>query len=226
MNQKKMLKNRIKSALVGLASLAIILNFVNLHSGDSQPFLSVSVADALSLKSKIDISLDMHALMQSPSYFLKPLADILQERYVMANLTQDFSLLNVNILIDSFGGSVAVMYAIEGYMKRAQNKGNFFYTCYVTNAISAAFYLMVRLCNKTILVKGAKVAQHPAHIGREMSTVDTLIISKEMSDKEADSLSLDRDMWFSLTRRVGKLKYFSVKELLEYGIVQELYERK
>ena len=217
---------RIRNILITLASLAILVTFIKPHTRDSQPLLNVQVADILSLKDKNDIQINMHTLGSPAMNFALQTSNIMKRKYLKAKASKDQKDLNVNILIDSYGGYVSTMYQIESLLNMYRGVGQFNFTCYVANAISAAFYLMVRVCDRTILIRGAEIAQHPVHVGREMSTASTLLITKDMSDAEAASLNQEENFWFSLTRKVGKLKYFSVDELFKYNIIDEVYNRE
>ena len=136
--------------------------------------------------------------------------------------TADIFAKEYTILIDSYGGYVEKADEIEKEFKEAINRGVTF-KCYIANAHSAAFYLAVRLCGKSILLRGGSMSQHFAYYPSKGVTNATYLISYEMARKEAEALLIDPKKWFNITRLKNKNKKFTIKELKKYNIIQKVY---
>jgi len=216
--------NKISKCIITVACALVILVFSKPFFSNSQPFLNVNPKDVASLENKISTTISMSSL-------INPQANVYLNNFIFKKALHELSKpvgksdLEVPLLIDSYGGYLGLMARTAQVMQFTKMLG-IKYKCYVTNAYSAAFFLLVTQCDKRVILKGAKVGQHLAHIGNNMTTADAILDSIKMSRIEARALNQDPDKWYKITRQVGKDKDFSEKEMLEYGIATEIYDRK
>ena len=219
----KKLNNLSKVIITSAATLLLIL-LARPYFSDSQPFLSVDPKDVISLEGKTFTTVNMGSLVNvgANAYLNQSLF-----KEALGRLSKPRGKINttIPILIDSYGGYVSLMGRTAQVMSFTKMLG-IKYKCYVSNAISAAFFLLVTQCDERIVLKGARVGQHLVHIGREMTTADAILLSRKMSRLEAKALYQDEEKWYEITRKVGKLKEFDEEEMLEYGIATEIYDRR
>ena len=215
--------NRISKIIITGACALFLIALAKPYFSDSQPFLNVDPKDVLSIEYNLSETINMGSLTNfaANSYLNQSLF-----KKAMTKLSESKGPVNLEIpiLIDSYGGYISLMgrtAQVMGFTRMLGIK----YKCYVTNAYSAAFFLLVTQCDKRIILKGAKVGQHMVHIGQNMTTAEAILLSAKMSRAEAKALGQNEKKWFDLTRQVGKDKDFNEEEMLEYGIATEIYER-
>lgn len=214
--------NRISKIIITGACALFLIALAKPYFSDSQPFLNVDPKDVLSLENKVSTSINMFSLIDHGSNAY--LNNFLFKESLGRLSKRGKQNLEIPILIDSYGGAI-------GYMGRTAQVMSFTrmlgikYKCYVSNAVSAAFFILVTQCDKRIVLKGARVGQHPVHVGSDRVTADSLFITAKMSRAEAKALGQPEKKWYDLTRGIGKLKEFDEEEMLEYGIATEIYER-
>lgn len=140
-------------------------------------------------------------------------------------ISRDAKPQNIDVLLESPGGSVGFMYSAISFVKMLNKKG-ITLTCYVAEAQSAAFTFMVTSCKKVIVIKGAKITQHRAFYPsseKQLENVGSRITTLQMNKLEADALKLPPHVWYAITRK-SDLKEFSYDELREYGIAHGEFE--
>jgi hypothetical protein len=214
--------NQINKCIIAIACALVIFTFSKPLFKDSQPFLNVNPQDVISLEKKIVGTISMHSLTNfgANAYLNKSIFSIAMGKLSKRGPQN----LEIPLLIDSYGGYLGLMGQTARVMQFTRMLG-IKYTCYVTNAYSAAFFLLVTQCSKRIVLRGAKVGQHLTHIGNNMTTADAILDSRKMSRAEAKALGIEEERWYRITRKVGKDKDFSEKEMIKYGIATEIYER-
>jgi ATP-dependent protease ClpP protease subunit len=131
----------------------------------------------------------------------------------------------IDILLESPGGSVGIMYSAINYVARLKKQGVKL-RCYVAEAQSAAFTFMITSCHKVIVIKGAKISQHRAFYSgaeKQIENVGSRITTLQMNKLEADALKLPPNVWYAITRK-SDLKTFDYEELKKYGIADSEFE--
>ena len=126
---------------------------------------------------------------------------------------------SVNIIIQSPGGKVdigAQLIMILNSLRSAGIKVN----CYVSEAQSMAFSVMVTSCDKIIAKKDVILMQHRISYGKGKTTVDTFVSDIKLAYAEADALEIDRKEWLSITK-TKEDKVFSYDEIIKYKLVDE-----
>lgn len=212
--------NRLSKVIITGACALLLFTFSKPFFSDSQPFLSVDPKDVISLEGKTEFTINMGSLVD-------PLANRYLNQIIFKSALDKLSKGQkpvIPVLIDSYGGYIGLMGRTAQVMAFSKALGAKF-RCYVTNAYSAAFFLLVTQCDERIVLKGAKVGQHLVHIGRNMTTAEAILLSRRMAKAEAAALKEDFESWYALTRQVGEDKYFNEEEMLDYDIATEIYER-
>jgi ATP-dependent protease ClpP protease subunit len=126
---------------------------------------------------------------------------------------------SVNIIIQSPGGKVdigAQLIMILNSLRSAGIKVN----CYVSEAQSMAFSVMVTSCDKIVAKKDVILMQHRISYGKGKTTVDTFVSDIKLAYAEADALEIDRKEWLSITK-TKEDKVFSYDEIIKYKLVDE-----
>lgn len=125
----------------------------------------------------------------------------------------------LNIIIQSGGGMVALGRELEDAINSLRSKG-LKVQCYVGEAQSMAFYLMVTICDKVIAKRSARLMQHRVSYGLAGTTPSTYQSDVELSRKEAIALGVKYDEWHNLARGPED-HVFNLLEIEKYKLVDE-----
>lgn len=126
---------------------------------------------------------------------------------------------SLNVIIQSGGGMVALGSELESSINSLRSKGLKIH-CYVGEAQSMAFYLMVTMCDKVIAKRSARLMQHRVSYGPAGTTPSTFLSDIELSRKEAQALGVNFDEWHNLVRG-SEDHVFNLLEIDKYKLVDE-----
>lgn len=130
--------------------------------------------------------------------------------------------LKLPIIIQSGGGLVELGNQLKGLFKYLKSKGVYF-DCYVGEAQSMAFNIMLTVCDKVTAKRDTILMQHRVKYGDLGTTPATYREDISMSKEEASVLNLDYKEWNSLVRG-PKDHVFSLEEIQKYNLVDEWIE--
>lgn len=125
--------------------------------------------------------------------------------------------LPLNVIIQSGGGMVSLGLEVENILKMVRSQG-FKIHCYVAEAQSMAFYLMVTSCDKVYAKVGTRLMQHRSAYGSRNFTPNTYQIDLDMAEAESEALGVDFNEWMKLTRG-EKDHVFTLEEIKKYQLV-------
>jgi ATP-dependent protease ClpP protease subunit len=123
------------------------------------------------------------------------------------------------MMIQSGGGYVSLgndMIEALNSLREAGVKVN----CYVGEAQSMAFAIMVLTCDKVIAKKGSTLMQHRVSYGSAGYTPSTYQSDIELSRRESQSLGVKYDEWHNLVRG-SEDHIFTKEEIEKYKLVDE-----
>lgn len=126
----------------------------------------------------------------------------------------------VPVIIQSRGGSVEISDSLKMVFKALKENGIKIH-CYVGEAQSAAFNILVTSCDKVTAKKGAVLMQH--RTGRRVDmeqTPATFRIDTRLSREEANALGVSYKEWHNLARG-EKDHVFTPEEITKYKLVDE-----
>lgn len=130
--------------------------------------------------------------------------------------------LKVPIIIQSSGGQVNLGNQLKGLFKYLKSNGLYF-DCYVGEAQSMAFNIMLTVCDKVTAKKDAILMQHRVKYIGVGTTPVTYRDDVAMSKEEASVLGLDYRDWNDLVRG-PKDHVFTLEEIKKYKLVDEWIE--
>lgn len=134
-------------------------------------------------------------------------------------ITEGLAGYKLNVVIQSGGGMVALGKDLEGAINSLRSKG-LKIQCYVGEAQSMAFYLMVTMCDKVTAKRSARLMQHRVSYGPAGTTPSTFLSDVDLSRKEAQALGVKFDEWHNLAR--GQEDHvFNLLEIEKYKLVDE-----
>lgn len=123
----------------------------------------------------------------------------------------------LNVIIQSGGGKVILGLEVENALKMIRSQG-FKVHCYVAEAQSMAFYLMVTSCDKVYAKLGTRLMQHRSAYGSRNFTPSTYQIDLDMAEAESKALGVNFNEWLNLTRG-EKDHVFTPEEIEKYKLV-------
>jgi len=126
---------------------------------------------------------------------------------------------NLNIIISSEGGISEIGVALAEKLITLKTS-NISINCYVTEAQSMAFYLMVRGCSKVYAIKDVILMQHRSYYGNGNYTEGSYKNDIDLARSEASSLGVDFKKWLELTRGSEDDHVFTKEEIKQYKLVQ------
>jgi len=123
------------------------------------------------------------------------------------------------VIIQSGGGFVSIGIQLSKTLNALREVGVKVH-CYVAEAQSMAFYLMVTSCDKVIARRSVKLMQHKSAYGLAGYTPSTYLIDIEMARAESEALEINTNNWLELTRG-DEDHIFNKEEIEKYGLVHE-----
>lgn len=126
---------------------------------------------------------------------------------------------SIPVIIQSGGGLVSLGMELIGALNSLREAG-VKVNCYVGEAQSMAFALMVIICDKVIAKKSARLMQHRVSYGTQGTTPHTFQSDIELSRLEAESLGVNYDEWHNLARGPED-HVFTKEEIEKYKLVDE-----
>jgi ATP-dependent protease ClpP protease subunit len=129
----------------------------------------------------------------------------------------------INIIIQSWGGDVSLGRGIHSVLFGLRKAGVFI-NCYVSEAQSMAFYIMLTTCDNVIATRNVVLMQHRVHYNGNGHSPATYLTDVEMAREEAASLNYDLHKWLLLTRGSENDHVFSKKEYESMGIINSYVE--
>jgi hypothetical protein len=129
---------------------------------------------------------------------------------------------SIPIIIESSGGYVSLGNQLKSLLKPMRDNG-LLINCYVAEAKSMAFNIVVTSCDKVIAKSDAVFMQHRTHCGMNCSTASTVHSDVKLAKEEAKALGIKYADWLSLTRGEDD-KIFSKEEIKKYKLVDEWME--
>jgi len=130
--------------------------------------------------------------------------------------------LKIPIIIQSGGGLVGLGNQLKGLFKYLKSNGLYF-DCYVGEAQSMAFNIMLTVCDKVTAKKDAVLMQHRVKYGDLGTTPTTFRDDIAMSKEEASVLGIHYKDWNDLARG-PKDHVFTLEEIKKYKLVDEWIE--
>lgn len=130
--------------------------------------------------------------------------------------------LKIPIIIQSSGGYIESGNKIKGLFKYLKSNGLYF-DCYVGEAQSMAFNIMLTVCDKVTAKKSAVLMQHRTKYGNLGTTPTTYRDDISMSKEEASVLGIHYKDWNDLARG-SKDHVFTLEEIKKYKLVDEWIE--
>jgi hypothetical protein len=130
--------------------------------------------------------------------------------------------LRVPIIIQSGGGYVGLGNQLKGLFKYLKSNGLYF-DCYVGEAQSMAFNIMLTVCDKVTAKKDAVLMQHRVKYGDLGTTPMTYRDDIAMSKEEASVLGIHYKDWNDLVRGPED-HVFTLEEIKKYKLVDEWIE--
>lgn len=127
----------------------------------------------------------------------------------------------VNIIIDSGGGYVTAGFVLKAFIDKLKDVG-IQTRCYVANAQSMAFYLMVTSCDYVVMKKGAVIMQHKVRHSNDTRSISTKMTDLKMAKDEAAELGVDFKEWLEFTRGSTEDRVFTEADIKKYGLVDEV----
>jgi len=130
----------------------------------------------------------------------------------------------VSIYIASNGGSVYLAQELVSNLKQARQLFGVTYTCYVERAISAAFSVVMDLCDEKVGVFEQKLCQHKSFFmtrgGYRSYPADALLTDLELANMERTTVVESMIDWLAISRpEDGSLKCFSPAEKDKYKLI-------
>lgn len=130
--------------------------------------------------------------------------------------------LKIPIIIQSGGGRVDSGNQLKGLFKYLKSNGLYF-DCYVGEAQSMAFNIMLTVCDKVTAKKDAILMQHRVKYGDLGTTPATYRDDVSLSKEEASVLGIHYKDWNDLVRG-PKDHLFTLEEIKKYKLVDEWIE--
>jgi ATP-dependent protease ClpP protease subunit len=127
---------------------------------------------------------------------------------------------SISLIIQSGGGLVVLGKDMAVALNSLRQNG-IKLNCYVGEAQSMAFYLMVTSCDKVIAKKSATIMMHKTSYGSSGYTPATYKMDLDLSKDEAAVLGVDPTMWLNLTRGTKEDHVFTKEEIKKYKLVDE-----
>lgn len=125
----------------------------------------------------------------------------------------------IPIIIQSPGGRVKLGNDLKNLLRSMKNEGLLIH-CYVGEAQSMAFNIMVTMCDKVIAKRSARIMQHRTHCGKDCSTASTVYSDVKLTQEEAQALNVSYDEWLKVAR--GEEDHvFTPEEIEKYKLVDE-----
>jgi len=128
----------------------------------------------------------------------------------------------IPIIIQSGGGLVGLGNQLKGLFKYLKSQGLYF-DCYVGEAQSMAFNIMLTVCDKVTAKKDAVLMQHRVKYGDLGTTPTTYRDDISLSKEEASVLGIHYKDWNDLARG-PKDHVFTLEEIKKYKLVDEWIE--
>lgn len=135
-------------------------------------------------------------------------------------VTQGLQGYSIPVIIQSGGGLVKLGLKLERSINALRNLSGLKVHCYVGEAQSMAFYLMVTMCDKVIAKRSARLMQHRVSYGPAGVTPSTYLSDIELSRKESIALGVKYDEWHNLARGPED-HVFNLLEIEKYKLVDE-----
>lgn len=129
---------------------------------------------------------------------------------------------NINLVIESNGGysSLALNFIVN--LNSIKKAAGLTVTCYVNTAQSAAFTIMVSVCDKKVAIGNLTLMQHKAYYESIGYTSGTMMTDMKLAKIEADALGVDFKEWLKLTRSSYEDHVFTKKEIKKYKLIDKV----
>jgi hypothetical protein len=123
------------------------------------------------------------------------------------------------IYINSRGGRIDVAKDAITYFKRTAASMKIKFTCYINDAMSAAFTFAMAVCDKRIGLSKINLMTHKSYINGTNTTL-TKILDYDLINLEIESIGMPFADWRVFSR--GKEnKYYTRDEMIEYDLIHE-----
>lgn len=126
---------------------------------------------------------------------------------------------SISLIIESGGGFVSLGNTMVGMLNELRKNG-IKTKCYIGEAQSMAFTIMVLGCDKVIAKKSATIMQHRTSYGSSGQTPSTYALDIEIARAEAQALKVNYEHWLSLTKGEDN-HVFTKEEIKKYKLVDE-----
>lgn len=225
-----MVKSSIKSLMVavgvfslgGLATLGVILktssdplNSAFTHE-EIEKINPVLIVDAYTLSSpgnfKATLQDSLSRMVRKGALVMTPFGPIINPNLKQSNYS-------ISIMIQSGGGKVSLGLDLVEALNSLRQAG-IKLNCYVGEAQSMAFTLMVTSCDKVIAKKDAILMQHRVSYRSLSQTPSTFQLDIEMSRRESEALKVGYKEWHKLVRGPED-HVFTEDEIKKYKLVDE-----
>lgn len=203
--------------LLGVASCAsVVIEKSKLRSGFTHdevrkidPVLIVDSATLINPEfTAIQLDKMLHNLMKK---------QVIVNTYLGPMYNIELSHLPLNVIIQSSGGMAMMGLQVGELIQMIRAKG-FKIHCYIAEAQSMAFYLMVTSCDKVYAKLGTRLMQHRSAYGSRNFTPNTYQIDLDMAEAESKALGVNFNEWLNLTRG-EKDHVFTPEEIEKYKLV-------
>tara|TARA_R110000851_G_scaffold219999_2_gene372744 strand:+ start:131 stop:778 length:648 start_codon:yes stop_codon:yes gene_type:complete len=129
---------------------------------------------------------------------------------------------NINVIIESNGGYAGIAKGLIGMLSSFKRAGGIEVTCYVNTAQSAAFTVMLGICDKKIGIGNVTLMQHRAYYSGIGYTSGTLLTDMELAKIEADVVKVNINEWLKITRDSYEDHAFTKKEIEKYKLLDKV----
>lgn len=129
----------------------------------------------------------------------------------------------LNVIIQSGGGEVGAGLKLIRWLELIRGLG-IRVDCYVGEAQSMAFTLMVLGCDRVVAKKRGVLMQHRTRYMNLGTTPVTYHLDNFLSRKEAKALGLDYGTWSNIVRGSDEDHIFTESEIKQYKLVDEWIE--
>ena len=129
---------------------------------------------------------------------------------------------NINVIIESNGGYAELAKGLIGMLSSFKRAGDIKVTCYVNTAQSAAFTVMLGICDKKIGIGNVTLMQHRAYYSGMGYTSGTFLTDIELAKIETNVLKVDLEEWLKVTRGSYEDHVFTKKEIEKYKLLDEV----
>lgn len=126
---------------------------------------------------------------------------------------------SINIIIESPGGLVSLGTSIANLLEEIRQR-NVFVNCFVSEAQSMAFFVMVTQCDNVIAKKNVLLMQHRVSYGERGYSPGTQLLDVKLARVEAEKLGVEFNSWLKFTKG-NKNRVFTKKQIKQFKLVDQ-----